>query len=302
MKTDLNIISHIVLDDKIFIEGKKKRELKSQLGGPPAFASMAFIDQEVNVQIISSVGKDFPKSYRKYFNQFDNLSLKTHDSERTTRFVHKIFPNKRELEIKAEAENLDQFVNQFQGGEICIISPVFREIGEKAMLWAKANHNIIVIDVQGFLRDKDQEGKIIPTKNFELLQQAISIADIVKFSLNEAKSYTGKENFRDIFERLPKHNTQIITLGKKGLVYSNKGKIYFLNAFAQQEIDPTGAGDVLLVALSKKLLDKEKFDFSLAYGMALAAEKVKYKQIQPLKSKNYEKTAEKILETKHTLK
>ena len=63
MKVDLNIISHAVLDDKIFFTKGEKKEVKNQLGGPDSFASTIFPVLSIKGRCITTVGIDFPKEY-----------------------------------------------------------------------------------------------------------------------------------------------------------------------------------------------------------------------------------------------
>jgi sugar/nucleoside kinase (ribokinase family) len=298
VKVDLNIISHIVLDDKVFYTEQPPRKITKQLGGPAAYASMVIPLLQSNTQCITSIGKDFPEGYLLYLNSIHNYGLKIETSEKTTRFLHEIHPNKRTLYLLDQAQALDNSLFLLEGGKMCLLSPVFEEISRFSADWSKDNHEWVGIDVQGFARRKDDSGKIYSYFDRSFFNYLIQKNDFVKFSLNEAKNFTKQTSFKNILDKLPKNNVQIVTLGNQGIIYSDNGQFFKLNAPKQEVKDPTGAGDVFITAFLIKYLETEELDFSLSFGMAIAAEKVQYSEIQILPKKNYLKIAEEILETK----
>ncbi len=114
--------------------------------------------------------------------------------------------------------------------------------------------------------------------------------------------YTNQKSYSEILSKLPNNNVQIVTLGNKGIIYSESGQFYKMDAPEQEVKDPTGAGDVFITTFLIKHLETEEIDYSLAFGMALAAEKVQLSEIQVLPKKDYNKVAEKILESKKQIK
>ena len=302
MKVDLNIISHIVLDDKIFYTDRPPRRVNEQLGGPAAYGSMVIPLLQSNTQCITSIGKDFPEGYLLYLNSIKNYGLKIEFSEKTTRFLHEIYQDQRTLFLLEQANSLDNSLFLLEGGKACLLSPVFDEISRFSVEWARENHNWVGIDVQGFARRKDDNNKVYSYFDKDFFSYLIQKNDFVKFSLNEAMNYTQEISYNKILGRLPTNNIQIVTLGDKGLIYSNNGQFFRLNTPIQETKDPTGAGDVLMISFLIKFLETEEVDYSLSFGMALAAEKVKYSEIQILPSKDYSSIAEQILETKKEIR
>ena len=302
VKTDLNIISHIVLDDKIFYTEHPPRKITEQLGGPAAYSSMVIPLLQAKTQCITSVGRDFPEGYQLYLDSIRNYGLKIEISEKTTRFLHEIHHDRRTLFLLAQAQSLDNSLFLLEGGRACLLSPVFEEISRFSVEWSKDNHDWVGVDVQGFVRKKDENGKIYSHFNQSFFSYLIQKNDFVKYSLNEAMSYTKQKSQREILDKLPKNNVQIVTLGNNGIIYSDNGQFFRLVAPAEEVKDPTGAGDVFITAFLIKYLETEEVDFSLAFGMALAAEKVQYKEIQVLPKKNYTSIAEKILESKKEIR
>lgn len=297
MDVDINIISHAVLDDKIFFTNDEKKEVKNQLGGPVSFASTIFPVLSIKGRCITTVGKDFPKEHLEYFSQIKNCLFEYDYSEKTTRFLHKIYENSRSLYLLEQASQLDEYIEKFPGAKGCLISPVYHEVTSKTVEWACEEHDYIGIDVQGFMRGLDINNKIIPLYNPQILAELTKNTSFVKYSLSEAQHYSQKKSHINILEGLPSHNTQIVTLGREGLLFSKNELYYKLSAPYRIERDPTGAGDVLVSGILSKLVETDDLEISIAFGMALAAEKVEMDRLQPLASKDYMKIAETILES-----
>jgi len=299
---DLNVISHLVLDDKEFLDVKPVRREKSVLGGPPAYATMVTPLLSLKTKIITSVGKDFPEAYLHYLSSINRLELEILIGEESTKFLHKIYKNRRTMFLLAQADSLDEFVEEQKGGKACLISPVFREISNPTVKWAKNNHEYIGLDVQGFVRNTDIDRKIVLGFDNKYVKSILEDVDIVKFSLKEAEAFTLKKSYSDIFKSLPINVTNVITSGTQGVVFNEGENIYSLKSPIRNELDPTGAGDVMMTGILAEIIKNKDVDFCIAFGMALAAEKVQYGKIRTLASKNYSQIAEEILSTKELIK
>ena len=130
MNIDLNIVSHIVLDDKVFYTTDSITSIQEELGGPVSYASMVVPLMSRKVTGITSIGQNFPEKYIKYFESIDNYNLKFFLSKVTTKFLHKIKDQKREMFLHAKADNLDDFIQLQVGANSCLLSPVFDEISK----------------------------------------------------------------------------------------------------------------------------------------------------------------------------
>ncbi|MHA2357956.1 MAG: PfkB family carbohydrate kinase [Candidatus Heimdallarchaeaceae archaeon] len=301
MTVDLNILSHVVLDNKIFFTEYPPKKIDSQLGGPASYASMVIPLLPIKAQCITSVGEDFPEGYRLYLSTVKNYSFLISTSKRTTRFLHEIYKDRRILYLHEQANPLDNLLIMQDGGRACLLSPVFKEISKFSVEWAIDNHNWVGVDVQGFSREKDESGKIYANFKRDFFSFVTNSVNFVKYSLNEAKNFTKKDSYPDILNKLPHNNVQIVTMGNKGLLYSDHGQFYKLTAPVQEVTDPTGAGDVMIAGFLTKFIETEELDLALAFGMALAAEKVTFSEIKTLTNKDYISIAEGILETKERI-
>ncbi len=302
MNNKLTIVGHTVLDDKFFFYENQVKKIKNQLGGPCAYASVALSALSVETQCLTSVGKKFPQNYFELLFESKNVVFHFLSSEETTRFIHEIYPSERKMKLLSEAEKLDEFVTFFKPTEVCLISPVFREISLEGIQWMSKNYPLVVLDIQGLMRSTKSDGSIIIDYDRNILKGIIELADFTKYSKREASHFTGKNSFVEILNGLPQNNIQIVTDGMEGLYYSNNGEFFQLRTTKVEEVDPTGAGDVLMTGFLARFIETKDFEFSLSYGMALAAEKVTYSGIKPLPDKKYDEIAKKILETKVEIK
>ncbi len=302
VKADLDIVSHIVLDDKTLFRKQSERKLGLQLGGPVAYATVAIPLFSSMVRGITAYGSDLPTKYVSFLTSFDNYTIHNNPSKCTTKFHHEIHHEYRTMYVNSLANPLDNFFMDLEKAKNCFISPVFHEIKPKTVLKAKSEYDGIVAgDIQGFIRNKDREGKI--SKNFQdpFLQDLIKKLDIVKYSINEVKGATHKTSLKDILSSLPKNNIQIITMGNRDLIYSNRGKHFKLTPPNVKELDPTGAGDVFMTAFLLKYIQTQELDFALSFGCALASEHVKTLGITKQPKKRVDELVTQILETKKQL-
>jgi sugar/nucleoside kinase (ribokinase family) len=301
VKADLNIVSHIVLDDKIIHSLGPGKETFSELGGPAAYSTMAVPIINTKTRIITAIGKDFPEAFIHYLSSIQNLEIETLISENTTRFHHEIYPKHRILKLLAQAENIDDFVQKQKGAKACLLSPVYKEITKDTVSWAKDTHDLVGVDIQGFIRSTDEQNRIFWEYKRLELEWLIEQADFLKLSFHEAQPITHQSRVEEMLRKLPEENVNIITMGKGGLAYSHEGLFYRLYAPSVKERDPTGAGDVLMTAVLAKFTQTKDIGYSIAFGMALAAEKVKLQRIQSLPSKDYDEIAKDILSKKEQL-
>ena len=86
----------------------------------------------------------------------------------------------------------------------------------------------------------------------------VAQSDIIKFSDDELKDYTGKEDIIEGIESIYKKDTLIvITLGSKGSMYYLNGKYNSVETEKVKPIDTTGAGDAFFGTFLANIENKE---------------------------------------------
>ncbi|UJG44702.1 MAG: PfkB family carbohydrate kinase [Candidatus Heimdallarchaeum endolithica] len=296
MNHKITLISHLVLDDKIFFKEDKVKEEYNQLGGPATYGLLVrpFIKQKI--KLLTSCSKDFPISKI----QTNPKNITVIPSKTTTRFKHEIFHSHRNLYLIDTAKELNTKIQTINTGKACLCSPVFKEISVDSVKHLTQNHEITVVDIQGFLRFREKNNLITFKFSKDEITEILKIADYVKLSYEEASIITQENTLTRIFTKLG-YESAIITLGKEGVAYKEEKRIFKIQAPLVEEIDPTGAGDVFITAFLGKLIETGEIDYAVAFGIALASHAVTTKGAEPLPKVNYKEIADELLSTKRKI-
>ncbi|MHA1827555.1 MAG: PfkB family carbohydrate kinase [Candidatus Heimdallarchaeaceae archaeon] len=295
----LDVISHVVLDDKRFYKnGRIVRKIDNDLGGPASYVTIPLAHYNFERRILTSFGEDLPKNYLDYFHAQPNTKLDVIQAEHTTRFLHEISEGRRTMKVLKQAAPLDDYWKETKAKKACLISPVFHEISAQTVSVIKNTelYDFIAVDIQGLIRSVNEKKEVIyhPSDDLDIV---VNNAHCVKFSYREAKYYTHKENIVEILSALPQDNWQIITMGDGGVYYSYNGKYYHLSPPKIKEIDATGAGDVFFAALVADFIVNKSIHHAIANGAAMAAESVKYLGVSPIPSKDYENITKTLMKS-----
>ncbi len=274
-KKDIVFIGHFALDNIIV----RSRNSNSQsLGGGVTYGSLSayHYDPKANIGIISIVGKDFDNENLSIFND-TNIDLRgiIREGKETTKYLIDYHGNERDLRLISKARNFDiqdiELPQDFLPAKAIHLTPIADEFPSdflnKLADHSITNNSIIGIDVQGLIRDFDDEGNIIIKKNnairpliFKMLQKFGSRM-FFKASDKEALAVTQLEQNEliEATELLGETGAYIFTtLGDKGLYFKAPGHpIFHFNAYSPTKCeDETGAGDcfmaILLLELSIK--------------------------------------------------
>lgn len=127
-------------------------------------------------------------------------------------------------------------VNIIHLGSLMLSHPIGEAFFYEAIKYIKDNtHALISFDVN--YRDDIFKDK-------EILIKALNKADIIKFSQDELKLLSNKENVLDGLKTLINDNQiALVTLGKEGSIFYNKDKYIKVPSIPTKPIDSTGAGD-----------------------------------------------------------
>ena len=138
------VVGHLVRD--VIIRGSKG---ESRIGGG-AYYSATALSRFCDVEILTSVGEDFPENW---LAELGERGIKLHivPSERSTSYrLHYLDANTRELSLLAAAEELKGLPNR--NYDMIILNPVAGEIPPETVEDAKGRSPFVAADVQGFIR------------------------------------------------------------------------------------------------------------------------------------------------------
>ncbi len=260
--TSIIFAGHFAIDHVI----RFKRINKPSLGGSVSFCSLALrkYTNNVKISIISHIGKlNFNDSLLdKIKNKEIDLAGITFSQVKNTNFVLDYFNHTRNLTLKSRSPNLE--FNEiplkfFQNPpDVFVLVPLCNEISYEyvSQILKRFPETYIGIDLQGFIRKIDQNGKVNYVYDKEILINLEKIVELIgdrlilKGSEEEMRLIAGQcEEFEEIMNYCYEYKNNgiyIMTLGEKGSMLTKKGeKILKIPAFkAKKVIDETGAGDV----------------------------------------------------------
>lgn len=253
---------HFAVDNII----RFKRLSKSNLGGSVCYGSLALktYSQDVNVSIISHVGrKNFNKSLLDVVKNknIDLRGIKFSNVENTN-FILDYFDHTRTLTLKSRSPNLkfedipQDYLNN--PPDVIVLVPLCNEISFEyiSQISNKFPNIYMGIDLQGFIRSVDENGKVSYIYNNLIISNLNKIIDLIgdrlilKGSEEEMKLLTNEYNdLHRVMKSFDDYDTNgifIMTLGEKGSMIYKKGKpILKIPAFKPKKVsDETGAGDV----------------------------------------------------------
>lgn len=211
-------------------------------GGPPTFCSTYLRQVGFMVNPISVVGLDFKPILRIYEELGINLTgVKVDESCRTTSFRLRydesmnrtLWLLNRCRDIRREDININE--------DTIVINPVAGEVSWDLVKEVKGKARLMAIDLQGFIRRFRDDGLVVNEVNDHAIKLALTYADVVKVSSDEA--VIRNVNVKD--------KVLIVSMGGNlAKMYINNRVYWFDKAINVNVADPTGAGDVLICALT----------------------------------------------------
>lgn len=252
------------------VDGGKDTYFQKNPGGAPANVLAALSKQGKSTAIIGKVGNDSFGTYLAEVLESNRVSTKGlvfSDTENTTlAFVELNDKGDRnftfyrkpgaDMMLDEDEINYDMIAGAkvFHYGSISLTHEPSRQATVKALAHAKKNGLLISFDPNlRLLLWSDRETAK------EMILSVISYADILKISEEELTFLTGTDNLEDgsrrIYEQY-KNSLICITLGDKGCYYRAGATSGFVNAFAVQTVDTTGAGDAFLGGILNGILDE----------------------------------------------
>jgi sugar/nucleoside kinase (ribokinase family) len=260
--SSLFFAGHFAIDNII----RFKHLSKATLGGSVCYSSLALrtYTKDAKIYIISHIGrKNFNSSLLDAIKN-KNIDLRgiKYSNVENTSFVLDYFDHNRILTLKSRSPDLrfqdipQEYLNN--PPDVIVFVPLCNEISYKYILQMSKKFPITYmgIDLQGFIRNIDENGKVSYISNDHIISNLNKIIDLIgdrlilKGSEEEMKLLANEYNdLQNIMKYFDKYNTNgifIMTLGEKGsMVYKKGNPIIKIPAFKPNNvIDETGAGDV----------------------------------------------------------
>lgn len=268
-------IGHLAIDS--IVRFKQKR--KPSLGGTVTFGSLSLkkYEKTVNIGIISNLGTlNFDKSLLKRFgdNFIDLRGVKSLEVA-NTKFILDYSDHSRTLTLKTRSPNLKfEDIPDFylsNPPQIIVLAPLCNEISYEyvSKILEKLPKAYIGIDLQGFIRNIDEHGKVLYIReesiiaNMNKIIKLIGDRLILKGSEIEMKLLSNQEDTTKImewFSRFDNEAIYIMTMGEAGSMIMKRGEnLIKIPAYKPKRVvDETGPGDVYLAIFLYELINSDR--------------------------------------------
>jgi sugar/nucleoside kinase (ribokinase family) len=253
---DIVVCGNPTLDELV----QKRGRVRVSPGGSALFVSSAADYLGAKVGIIGNIGEDYPSNVLSWLkNHGLKLNLLKKTRGHSTRFRIGYNHGSRTLWLLHAGPSVQ---STWRGGRVdgLHLGPVFNEISESLIRTLRKKCGFMSLDIQGLVRKVNPFGEVqVLQRNLDSL---LTMCDLVKASIDEAKFQTSSRDHRVILDRFlgkgPKY--AVLTLGAKGSLLGIRNyKKFLIPAFPAKSIkDPTGAGDVYVGAwLTSYLRNKD---------------------------------------------
>jgi len=269
---DIVTVGHVVID---VISSSSFKELKTAIGGPPTYASVAASNLGSKVSLVSNVGEDFPDSYLLWLKGWgvDLSHFRRIKGAKTTRFSIRYHNGERELRLidLAPPINVTNEILNLNYKAVHV-APVAGEVSCEAVRKLSRADSIVSLDSQGFIRSFDVHGRLSLVRLGDM--DMLKYVDVLKASEEEILALTGVSDVSQAIDIVREFGVKVVavTFGGRGSVIDFDGERHFIPAFRVEEtIDPTGAGDAFIGAFLSEYVRELDPLWSVCVGSATAS-------------------------------
>jgi len=230
-----------------------------RLGGTVTFAAVQAHRLGLSVGIVARAGPDLDVAAAFPFAQVVRVP-----DERTTSFENVYAEGHRRQRVPERAGAIapDDVPEAWRAPRIAMLGPVLGELGE-GFAGNLANEALVGVDAQGWLRDVDAEGVVIPR---ETATDFWSGCDVL---------FVSDEDLAADERSLERWTREVpvvaVTESWKGARVFADGAWHSMHAFPEREVDPTGAGDTFATAFLVRLSETDDIEEAARFGAAAAS-------------------------------
>ena len=261
MIPDMVIVGHIAHD--------LQADGSYQIGGTVTYAGILAYKMGLRVGIVTSATVEL---CIKLQGLLPNAIIMNVASSTDTVFENRYIDGKRQQIIHSRASIItaDAVPNDWQQAQISLLAPIANEVDPSVAMMFVGKYRVVT--PQGWLRDWDNEGLVFPMpwRNSEYI---LPFLDIIILSTEDLATIVPTVNDRiDLLQEWSKTvSLLVLTDGPNNATYWFEGVQQEVPAFAVQEIDPTGAGDIFAVAVLIALRERKDMKAIMMFAHAAAA-------------------------------
>lgn len=220
------------------------------LGGTATFAAFTACRLGLKAGVVTCADAQLTTALPAYL---PNISLHVRPSEQTTTFANYYQGGHRiqYLQARGTPLHIDDVPESWQLANIVLLGPLAQEMSsEFVKLFPRRPGMIIAATPQGWLRRWDDDGRVWPIP-WEQAEQILPSLDVLVLSHEDLLPFTNGK--RAEADALLTHWSKLVSIlvatdGQHGATLFLHGKTQQFPAYAVNEVDPTGAGDVFAAA------------------------------------------------------
>jgi len=214
------------------------------LGGTPSYAGITARHMGQRTAIVTSYGPDIPS-----LAVLDGIEIKRVPHPQSTTFENRYIDGVRHQKWLAASGTLtyEDIPPAWRETSIVHLSPMAQELSPR--LCGQFPNSLVCVTIQGWLRGRDADDNVIFKPHPEL-DGSLDCIDILVLSLADV---TGDRAAADHI--LTSVKIGVETLGSRGCRVYHDGKVVHIPVRAEEEVDPTGAGDIFAAAFFVRYRD-----------------------------------------------
>jgi sugar/nucleoside kinase (ribokinase family) len=267
---DFFVIGHISLDENIYPQNKEKN-----VGGAILYSSSVYSSLDYKVAVLTKLCKTDYDCIQKLNIPENNIFLVS--SPKTTSIRNIYLDESRERRIStalaiAQPFLITEIPKDLKARVIHFASLIYGEYQSELVKFF-SDKGKIAVDVQGFLRNVGEDGKLF-YKDWKEKEQYLPYIDFLKTDAAEAEFLTGRSNTREAA-------TVLYQWGAKEIIITHHSEVLAYDGFtfchyplkSKNLSGRTGRGDTCFSAYLSERLNKD-IDHSLLFAVALTSIKL----------------------------
>ena len=270
----VGIFSHCTMDTIVY-----ENEQYDAPGGPASYCSLTARKQKHDVNLYTKFGPNYP--LEEFFKENKINTPDALSSQSTTRFKIELNGSDRKLFVENMCDKINFIENDNDG---IIISPVFDEISLETYSQIKNPDNFVLLDPQGFLREKNSNNEI----SLKRTSLDLNNVNAIKMNPDELYALTGLTD-NDGIKQLQKLGIEyVIYTNKQEISLLVKDKLYTIFLPKMNLTDTTGIGDIFCSTFVCTMLKEKDFLWALSFagGAAQSALESKAFGLEKIPEKN----------------
>lgn len=247
------------------------------VGGAATYISLAASYFTQNIQLVSTVGDDFPDEVLQKLNNkgVSTEGLQIHEGEKSFFWAGKYHNDMNTRDTLATElnvlENFDPVLpDSYKNADFVMLGNLTPSVQKKVLSQLKSRPKLIAMDTMNFWMDIA----------LDELKETIAMVDVLTINDEEARQLSGEYSLVLAAKKIMKMGPKflIIKKGEHGaLLFNNQNEAFFAPALPLEEVfDPTGAGDTFAGGFMGYLAASQDISFdnmkrAIIYGSAMAS-------------------------------